>query len=111
MKQSRRASLIEAILNASLGYVIAVGTQMLVFPLFGIHIPFHDNLAIAVCFTGISLARSYVLRRWFNGRLHQAAERLAGPRETPGDLTMTEMEEIEAEFRERWKRRLQETQT
>lgn len=104
MKQSRRSSLIEAALNASLGYVIAVGTQMLVFPLFDIHIPFHDNMAIAICFTGISLARSYVLRRWFNGRLHRAAERLAGtdPAPVPAHISRRNaMEEIEAEFVER----------
>lgn len=80
MTQTKRGSLIESVLNAALGYGIAVVSQLLIFPLFGIHIPFHDNLLIGVYFTGISLVRSYVIRRWFNGKLHAVAERLAsGP--------------------------------
>jgi hypothetical protein len=31
-----------------------------------------------VLYTIISVARSYVIRRWFNARLHHAAHMLAG---------------------------------
>jgi putative effector of murein hydrolase len=65
MTQSRRLSLIEAITNVAVGYVLAVVTQILVFPWFGIHPSLGENLAIGSVFTGISLLRSYALRRLF----------------------------------------------
>jgi hypothetical protein len=65
MTQSRRLSLIEAFTNVAVGYVLAVVTQILVFPWFGIHPSFGENLAIGSLFTGISLMRSYALRRAF----------------------------------------------
>jgi hypothetical protein len=36
MKQSRRMSLVEAATNVVVGYAIAVLTQLLVFPIFGL---------------------------------------------------------------------------
>lgn len=68
MTQSRLQSLIEAWINVLIGYWVAIASQLLIFPLFGIHIPLYDNLLIGGYFTVISLARSYVVRRWFNGR-------------------------------------------
>jgi hypothetical protein len=65
MTQSRRLSLIEAITNVAVGYVLAVITQIVVFPWFGIHPSLGENLAIGSMFTGISLLRSYALRRLF----------------------------------------------
>jgi putative effector of murein hydrolase len=63
--QSRRVSLVEAITNVAVGYVLAVITQIVVFPWFGIHPSLGENLAIGSIFTGISLLRSYALRRLF----------------------------------------------
>ena len=65
MNQSRRLSLVEAITNVAVGYLLAVITQILVFPWFGIHPSLGENLAIGSIFTGISLVRSYALRRLF----------------------------------------------
>lgn len=65
MTQSRRLSLVEAITNVAMGYVLAVITQIVVFPWFGIHPSLGENLAIGSIFTGISLVRSYALRRLF----------------------------------------------
>lgn len=64
--QSRLMSLIEAATNIVVGYGLAVVTQVLVFPLFGLTASFSENLAIGGVFTGISLVRSYLLRRLFN---------------------------------------------
>lgn len=64
--QSRLQSLFEALANVVLGYGVALGAQLLVFPLFGIHLPLASNLAIGVIFTVVSLIRSYLLRRFFN---------------------------------------------
>ncbi len=65
MTQSRRLSLVETITNVAVGYVLAVITQIMVFPWFGIHPSLGENLAIGSIFTGISLVRSYALRRLF----------------------------------------------
>ena len=64
--QTKLQSLFEALANVALGYGVALSTQLLVFPLFGIHIPLSSNIAIGIIFTLVSLARSYVLRRLFN---------------------------------------------
>ena len=63
--QSRRQSLIEAITNVVVGYALAVLTQIMVFPWFGLQVSLGDNLAIGAMFVMISLLRSYALRRLF----------------------------------------------
>ena len=65
MKQSRLMSLIEAIANVVVGYGIAVLTQLVVFPWFGLPAHLDDALAIGGIYTGISLARGFALRRLF----------------------------------------------
>ena len=65
MTQSRRMSLIEAITNVAVGYGLAVATQIVVFPWFGLHPSLSENLTIGAIFVGISLLRSYTLRRLF----------------------------------------------
>lgn len=68
MTQSRRMSLIEAIANVAVGFALAVAAQILVFPWFGLHASLGENLTIGALFTGISLLRSYALRRLFERR-------------------------------------------
>ena len=65
MKQSRWMSFAEAVVNVVVGYGVAVVTQMLVLPLFGIRASVSDNLIIGVIFTMVSLVRSFTLRRVF----------------------------------------------
>ena len=65
MKQSRWMSLVEAVTNVLVGYGVAVMTQVLVFPLFGLHATLRDNLTIGLVFTAVSLVRGYCLRRVF----------------------------------------------
>lgn len=64
--QSRWMSLVEATTNIVVGYCLAVLTQVIVFPLFGLVASFGENLAIGGVFTGILLVRGYILRRIFN---------------------------------------------
>jgi len=63
--QSRGMSLIEAASNVAVGYVLAVATQIIVFPWFSLHPSIGQSLALGGVFVGISLLRSYVLRRLF----------------------------------------------
>ncbi len=55
----------EAAANVLVGFLVAVVTQLLVFPMFGLQATFGENLAIGAVFNGVSLARSYLLRRAF----------------------------------------------
>ena len=83
MTQSRLESLIESGVNICIGYCVALASQLLLFPLFGIHISLSTNLWIGFWFTLISLIRSYALRRWFNARLHNRIHRLVTSHTSP----------------------------
>jgi hypothetical protein len=65
--QPRWLSFVEAVTNIVVGYALAVLTQMIVFPLFGLHASLRENLLIGCSFVGVSLIRSFAIRRLFNG--------------------------------------------
>ena len=65
MTQSRRMSLIEAATNVAVGYILAIVTQIVVFPWFGLNANLMEHLTIGVAFLGVSLVRGYLLRRLF----------------------------------------------
>jgi hypothetical protein len=70
--QSRVMSLVEAIANVVVGYSVAVLTQILIFPLFGLHTTLVQNLTMGAVFTLGSIARSFSLRRLFERiRIHR----------------------------------------
>lgn len=51
MKQSRIMSLVEAVANVIVGYGVAVVTQILIFPIFGLHTTLAQNLKMGAVFT------------------------------------------------------------
>ena len=65
MKQSRIMSMVETAANVVVGYVLAIATQIIVFPWFGIETGLGEHLTIGLAFVGVSLARGYLLRRLF----------------------------------------------
>ncbi|MFT3687770.1 DUF7220 family protein [Paenirhodobacter sp.] len=65
MKQSRLMSLVESVANVIVGYGVAVVTQLMVIPWFGLPARLDDALAIGAIFTVVSIARSFALRRLF----------------------------------------------
>jgi len=77
MKQTKLGSLIESLINILIGYVISLLSQLVIFPMFNIHISLATNFYIGAWFTVISLARSYIIRRWFNAKLHNMAMSMA----------------------------------
>ncbi|NJD64330.1 MAG: hypothetical protein FIB00_03645 [Chloroflexi bacterium] len=78
MMQTRWMSLMESIANVVVGFVVAVIAQILVFPFFGMHPTFSQNLWIGLIFTAVSLVRSYLLRRGFEAlRMRHAARQPA----------------------------------
>lgn len=77
MSQTRTGSLIEAFINVLIGFWINYIANLLIFPLFGFQISLSDNFIMGLIYTAISIGRSYVIRRWFNARIHKAAMHLA----------------------------------
>lgn len=64
--QSKKHSLIESVSNVLIGYLVALFSQLLIFPFFDIDVSLSDNVLIGLWFTLISIVRSYTLRRFFN---------------------------------------------
>ena len=58
-------SLIEAMVNVAVGYGLAVLTQLVAFPWFGLPTRVTDAMALGAVFTVVSIIRAYVLRRLF----------------------------------------------
>ena len=70
-------SFIESLINIAIGYVINFTANLLILPLIGFHITITQNLFIGLLYTIISVARSYVVRRWFEARIHKAAHKVS----------------------------------
>lgn len=67
-KQSKTDSALEALTNILIGAGIALLAQLFWFPLLGKQFTLGENLATTAFFTLVSFARSYGVRRLFNGR-------------------------------------------
>lgn len=65
MKQSKLMSLLETSLSTAIGFIVALATQIIVFPWFGFDPPLHQNLLITAIFTVVSIVRQFCLRRVF----------------------------------------------
>ena len=63
LKQSRRGSLVEAVVNVTVGFGISVALNSFVLPFWGYYPTIGESVSIAVVFTVASVMRSYVLRR------------------------------------------------
>ncbi len=50
----------------------------LILPLVGASFTALENFWMGWIYTSISIIRQYAIRRWFNARLHAAAQRLGG---------------------------------
>lgn len=65
LKQSRKASSVEALVNIAVGFGINMVVQIAIFAWFGVVLPIRDSFIIGFVFTLISFCRSYLLRRLF----------------------------------------------
>lgn len=71
--QTRRGSLIEAVVNVAIGFGVNFAANLVVLPLvFGIEVGLAANLLVGTLYTFISIARQYVIRRWFEARIKRA---------------------------------------
>ena len=64
--QSRMQSLIETLTNLVVGLTIAFFLQPVIYAYYGLSITHQGSLVIALTFTGVSLIRGYIIRRFFN---------------------------------------------
>jgi hypothetical protein len=68
MAQTKLGSAVEVGLNLLVGYTINFTANILILPLFGFKsLTVVKNLEIGLVFTVISIARQYIIRRYFNG--------------------------------------------
>jgi hypothetical protein len=74
MRQSRIMSMVETATNVVVGYGLAIATQIMVFPWFGIEAALKEHLAIGLVFMAVSLVRGYLLRRLFEAIRVRSAE-------------------------------------
>jgi hypothetical protein len=65
--QTRFGSFVEATANILVGFGVSYAANIIVLPAFGYEVTVKDAFGISIVFTAISLARSYIIRRWFNG--------------------------------------------
>lgn len=66
MSQTKRQSVVESVLQNVVGYFVGLGTQYIVFPMYGMEVNLEANLQIGLIFAIVSIVRSYLLRRLFN---------------------------------------------
>lgn len=64
--QNKKQSLIETIISTVIGLLVSLITQIVVFPLYGLEVSFNQNIQITIIFTIVSIARGYLIRRFFN---------------------------------------------
>jgi hypothetical protein len=84
--QSRRMSLIEAVANFGVGFGVALVTQIIVFPLFGLEVSLDEHVALSGLFTLASIGRSYALRRLFEAIRVSSTEKSAAGGSPPGGV-------------------------
>lgn len=68
MSQTIIGSIAESWVNIAIGFTINYVANLLILPLFGFtSLTPGKNFVIGLVYTVISLVRSFVIRRWFNG--------------------------------------------
>ena len=65
--QSRLMSLIESLTNVAIGMVVSLFGQIVVSHWYNLPLNVAQNMQIVLFFTVLSVIRSYMLRRLFNG--------------------------------------------
>ena len=74
--QSKLDSFIEAWLNVGIGFGISVLANFVIFPWVGITASTTQVLLVGLFMTGVSVARSYLVRRWANKHLSQVRAKM-----------------------------------
>ena len=76
--QSPRESIVEAWVNIAIGFAINFCANLIVIPMMtGTTLSLANNFWGGWIYTSIAIVRQYVIRRWFNNRIHELARTLA----------------------------------
>lgn len=73
--QTPRSAIVEAWTNIIIGFSLNYVANLLILPLAGFHIGPLENFMVGWIYTAVSIVRQYVIRRYFNARLHDLALR------------------------------------
>ena len=65
MKQTKRKSLIESVVQTIIGLGTSILIQIILYPIMGIPVTFTQNLIITLVFFIVSIIRGYFVRRIF----------------------------------------------
>ena len=76
MQQSKLDSLIEALLSTFIGFVVSFTANQMLMPMLGIPVSLSQNCILTVAFTFVSVARSYLVRRFANKYLSQVRAKI-----------------------------------
>jgi membrane protein implicated in regulation of membrane protease activity len=77
MNQTKLTSLIEALLNTAIGFAVSFAGWPIAAALTGIQYTTGQHWVVVGFFTVLSVARGYLIRRFFNSGLHLVASRTA----------------------------------
>ncbi|TDQ30213.1 DUF7220 family protein [Tenacibaculum caenipelagi] len=66
MIQTKKQSLIESLINVSIGFIITIISLNIIFPILGIKSNPEKNIVLTIYFTILSIIRNYIIRRFFN---------------------------------------------
>ena len=76
MQQSKLDSLIEALLSTFTGFIVSFTANLILMPMLGIPVSLSQNFILTVAFTFVSVARSYLVRRFANKYLSQVRAKM-----------------------------------
>ena len=76
MQQSKLDSLIEALLSTFIGFIVSFTANLILMPMLGIPVSLSQNFILTVAFTFVSVARSYLVRRFANKHLSQVRAKM-----------------------------------
>ena len=76
MQQSKIDSLIEALLSTFIGFIVSFTANLILMPMLGIPVSLSQNFILTVAFTFVSVARSYLVRRFANKYLSQVRAKI-----------------------------------
>ena len=76
MQQSKLDSLIEALLSTFIGFIVSFTANLILMPMLGIPVSLSQNFVLTVAFTFVSVARSYLVRRFANKYLSQVRAKM-----------------------------------
>ncbi len=66
MTQSKKGSFIESCTNTAIGFIITWAFSPLIYGACGVSVNYSQITGLTFAFTGLSIARGYVIRRVFN---------------------------------------------